>query len=158
MLVKELKEDVSNYLNKFNKYTKEEYLGQEYKRVDKYKPKKIAKLFKQKLIEQKLCCHFCNTDIRDIQSLLKNNVIYPRKRGKYGYSGMHFEIEHLDADKTNNDTKNIVLACYYCNNDKSNTISPKIFKDFFGKQKGLAYRGLMKEKNIKPDDLYWHYL
>ena len=105
-----------------------------------------------------MCCHFCNTDIRDIQSLIKNNIIYPRKRGKYGYSGMHFEIEHLDADKNNNNSKNIVLACYYCNNDKSNTIEPEIFKDFFGKQKGVAYKDLMKKKNIKLTDyLYYHH-
>jgi len=46
---------------------------------------------------------------------------------------MHFEIEHLNADKTNNAESHIVLACYYCNNDKSNTIEPEIFKKFFGK-------------------------
>lgn len=154
----ELKENIGNYLNKFNQYSKKEYLDKEFQRVDKYKSKKIAQLFKDKLKEQKLCCHFCNTDIRVIQSLIHNNVIYPRKRGRYGYSGMHFEIEHLDADKANDTTNNIVLACYYCNNDKSNTIGPEIFKDFFGKQKGVAYKDLMRKKNIKQDELYWHYL
>tara|TARA_Y100000768_G_C23540240_1_gene478905 strand:+ start:65 stop:535 length:471 start_codon:yes stop_codon:yes gene_type:complete len=153
----ELKEGISNYLKRFNKYSKEEYIDLEYKRVNKDKSKN-AELFKKKLAEQKLCCYFCNTDIRDIQSLIKNNLIYPRKRGKYGYSGMHFEIEHLNADKTNNAESNIVLACYYCNNDKSNTIEPEIFKEFFGKQKSVSYKYLMEEKNIKSDVLYWHYL
>ena len=69
---------------------------------------------------------------------------------------MHFEIEHLNADNTNNVESNIVLACYYCNNDKSNTIEPEIFKKFFGKQKGISYKHLMKEKNIKSEVLYWH--
>jgi hypothetical protein len=110
------------------------------------------------MTEQELCCYFCNTDIRDIQSLIKNQIIYPRKRGKHGYSGMHFEIEHLNADKTDNAESNIVLACYYCNNDKSNTIEPEIFKKFFGKQKSISYKDLMLEKNIKSEVLYWHYL
>jgi|TARA_B110000091_G_scaffold80971_1_gene89210 5-methylcytosine-specific restriction endonuclease McrA len=154
----ELKKGISNYLEKFNKYSREEYIDLECKRVDKYKPKKIAKLFKQKLTEQELCCYFCNTDIRDVQSLIKNHLIYPRKRGKYGYSGMHFEIEHLNADKTNNAESNIVLACYYCNNDKSNTIEPEIFKKFFGKQKSISFKDLIEEKNIKSEVLYWHYL
>ena len=51
----ELKKGISNYLEKFNKYSREEYIDLECKRVDKYKPKKIAKLFKQKLTEQELC-------------------------------------------------------------------------------------------------------
>lgn len=154
----ELKKGISNYLKKFNKYSREEYIELECKRVDKYKSKKIAKLFKQKLTEQELCCYFCNTDIRDIQSLIKNHLIYPRKRGKYGYSGMHFEIEHLNADKTNNVESNIVLACYYCNNDKSNTIEPEIFKKFFAQQKSISYKDLIEEKNIKSEVLYWHHL
>ena len=153
-----MKKDIRSYLDLFNKFSKEEYLEKEYKRVDKYKTKKVAKLFKQKLTSQKLCCYFCNTDIRIIQSLIIKNIISPRKRGISGYSGMHFEIEHPDADKTNNDNNNIVLACYYCNNDKSNTISAEIFKEFFGRQKSLAFKNLIEEKNIKSEDLYWHHL
>jgi len=98
----ELKEGISNYLKRFNKYSKEEYIDLEYKRVNKDKSKN-AELFKKKLAEQKLCC-------------------------------------------------------YYCNNDKSNTIEPEIFKEFFGKQKSVSYKYLMEEKNIKSDVLYWHYL
>lgn len=154
----ELKIGISNYLKKFNKYSREEYIDLEVKRVDKYKSKKNAELFKKKLTKQELCCYFCNIDIRDIQSLIKNNIIYPRKRGNHGYSGMHFEIEHLDADKANDNSNNIVLACYYCNNDKSNTIEPEIFKDFFGKRKGEAFKCLIQEKNIKSENLYWHHL
>ena len=64
---------------------------------------------------------------------------------------MHFEIEHLNADKTNNAESHIVLACYYCNNDKSNTIEPEIFKKFFGKQKSISFKDLIEEKisNLK---------
>ena len=70
----ELKKGIINYLKNFHKYSKEEYIDLEVKRVDKYKPKKIAELFKKKLTEQELCCYFCNIDIRDIQSLIKNNL------------------------------------------------------------------------------------
>ena len=37
----ELKKSLSNYLKKFNKYSREEYIDLEFKRVDKYKSKKL---------------------------------------------------------------------------------------------------------------------
>ena len=43
----ELKKGISNYLKKFNKYSKEEYIDLEYKRVDKYKPKKLLSFLRK---------------------------------------------------------------------------------------------------------------
>jgi hypothetical protein len=107
--------------------------------------------------KQSFKCYYCDTDIRSIQKLILNRVIGLRRRGRNGFSGLHLELDHKNADNKDNNSDNLVAACYYCNNDKSNTISDKIFKDFFGPMRGLAFDKLLKENKIVLDDFFRHH-
>lgn len=149
---------IISYLKKFEETdTLDKYLEYESKRIKNLS--KISPLvWINKLVEQEMKCFYCGTDLKIIQSLLLAKVINPRKRGKYGYSGMHFEIDHKNANKHDNSNENIVAACYYCNNDKSNTISHEIFKKYFGKQKSISFLSLIKDKGINIEKLYRHNL
>jgi hypothetical protein len=135
------KEKIDDYLSGFKPIDKEKYLEKELERI---KPKQISAYYKKKFEAKEFKCFYCDIDIRIIQELIYKRIIDPRKRGKKGYSGMHFEIEHKDSDNKNNNECNIEFCCYYCNNDKSNTISAKTFKEYFGKKRGEAFKELYK--------------
>ena len=103
-------------------------------------------------------CYYCNTDIRIIQHLIINKILKPRKRGVYGYSGLHLELEHKNADKKDNSFENLVASCYYCNNDKSNTISSEYFKKYFGPSKNSAFQKMIKDHLPIVSDKFHHNL
>ena len=112
-----------------------------------------------KLIKnQKFKCFYCKTDIRDIQKIILNGIIKMRKRGPDGFSGLHFELDHKNAVNTDNNSENLVAACYYCNNDKSNTISFDVFKNYFGQQRNIAFKKMIKDFNITKDSFFKHHL
>lgn len=87
--------------------------------------------------EQKGCCYYCGTDERLIAEFIdkKKEFIKRPNRGK------HLEVERKDAKSNKYNAKNCVLACYFCNNDKSDIFNEdeyfKYLKDrkaFFTKQ------------------------
>ena len=110
------------------------------------------------IIGQDFKCYYCKTDIRTIQKLILNHLIGLRKRGPSGYSGLHFELDHKNANKLDNSSQNLVAACYYCNNDKSNTISENVFLSYFGPQRKIAFEKLIQDNKLKTDDLFVHHL
>lgn len=110
------------------------------------------------VIGQQFKCYYCNTDIRNIQKLILKRIIKLRKRGAYGYSGLHFELDHKNSNKEDNSSQNLVAACYYCNNDKSNTISEEVFLNYFGPQRKIAFDKLFQDNNFKSNDLFVHNL
>jgi 5-methylcytosine-specific restriction endonuclease McrA len=110
------------------------------------------------LKRQKFKCYYCKTDIRDIQKIILNGIIKMRKRGPDGFSGLHFELDHKNAVNTDNNSENLVAACYYCNNDKSNTITVEVFTKYFGKQRNIAFKKIMKDYNVKKDSFFKHHL
>jgi hypothetical protein len=107
--------------------------------------------------KQSFTCYYCETDIRSIQTLILKGFIGLRKRGKYGFSGMHLELDHKNANKEDNSLQNLVASCYYCNNDKSNTFSDDIFKKYFGTMRYHAFEKLIKENNIHMNDDFRHH-
>jgi hypothetical protein len=107
---------------------------------------------------QSIQCYYCGTDLRIIQQLILNKIIKPRKRGPDNYSGLHFELDHKNANKEDNSKENLVASCYYCNNDKSNTFSSDIFKDYFGPQKKKAFEQLLEAKKVAKTQNYRHNL
>ena len=144
------------YLSNFKAVNSlDEYIQIDVKRISNSK-KYLAENWKQILQIQKCKCHYCDIDIRLLQQLIINGQIGLRKRESYGHSGMHFEIEHLDSNSKNNSRTNLVACCYYCNNDKSNTIDSKIFKEYFGKQKHIAFQKLALDKEVKMSNYYRH--
>jgi hypothetical protein len=108
--------------------------------------------------QQKFTCYYCNTDLRVIQQLILRKIIKPRKRGKYGYSGLHFELDHKNAVNTDNRKENLVASCYYCNNDKSNTFTSEIFKKYFGLNRNKAFYNLFQDNQLKFSDKFHHNL
>ncbi len=107
---------------------------------------------------QSLKCFYCDTDLQLIQRLILENIIKPRKRGPDRYSGLHFELDHKNANKKDNRFENIVASCYYCNNDKSNTFDSAVFKKYFGANKNIAFKQLCIDNNLRPTDKFRHHL
>lgn len=108
--------------------------------------------------KQEFKCYYCMTDIRIIQKLIVSNLIGLRKRGLAGYSGLHFELDHKNAVKEDNNPQNLVAACYYCNNDKSNTFSAEVFLNYFGPQRKVAFDKLIQDNEIETDVFFTHHL
>jgi hypothetical protein len=99
------------------------------------------------------CC-YCDTDIRLIQTLICNKVIGLRKRGLWGYSGLHLELEHKNADNQDNEISNLAAACYYCNNDKSDTISYEVYCKYFGPKRKEIFNHLINAKKLDVSELF----
>lgn len=128
------------------------FIEQEKERVNKLFNKKhkpgftnktdLADWFANKLIEQDFKCKYCETSIFDIRKLIKNKKLKTRKIG-YGERGPVLEI-----DKKINEigyTKgNCVLACYYCNNDKSYILDYDDYKKYFGENRKNFFNALLK--------------
>ena len=150
--------NIDEYLNLAkDQITVDEYLNLERQRMTKLK--KINADEWEKLIQkQNLKCHYCKTDIRVIQQLIIKKIISLRKRGTAGYSGLHFELDHKNADKTDNNKHNLVASCYYCNNDKSNTIDSDTFEKYFGAARGEAFVKLAKARQIEEVTHFHHNL
>ena len=125
----------------------------------RYRPKRMGGAAWVRILrDQNLRCFYCETDLRVIQRLIINGVIKPRKRGPDGLSGIHFELDHKDADKNNNEAANLVACCYYCNNDKSNTIPSGIFKAYFAPCRQQSFMRLCADHGIAHTDKFRHNL
>ena len=128
--------------------TPREYLNSELKRVKKHKSKLVAEEFVKKIEQQKFKCCYCDTDIRLIQALIDKKILKERTIGN-GFRGYNLEVEHIDNSSKNlNKPSNIAAVCYFCNNDKSNNIDHLTFKEYFGKQKGIAFKELAKKEKV----------
>lgn len=137
--------------------TIEQYLQFEKKRVNKLfeiEPMQWVTLLKR----QNLKCYYCETELNVIQQLILKGFIKPRKRGPDSYSGLHFELDHKNCDKKDNCPENIVASCYYCNNDKSNTIDSDTFKKYFGVHKKNSFKFLCQAVQLNSTDKYRHNL
>jgi hypothetical protein len=89
-----------------------------------YKRKKINSDFQSFYdfyiqLEKKKTCEYCNITEREL-SIIKPYT--KRLRGK------KFELERKKPDSDYNDLTNLTLACYWCNNAKTDTFSHEEFK------------------------------
>ena len=67
-------------------------------------------------------CHYCKiTESITDQLWLKYPDLAKRKRGRI------LEIERLEPNKHYSETENLVFACYWCNNAKTDTFSENEF-------------------------------
>lgn len=139
--------------------TLEEYLRFENIRVNEYPSFGIkSSNWIELLIKQSLKCYYCETELLIIQQLIISGLLKPRKRGTGGYSGLHFELDHKNCDKDDNCDENIVASCYYCNNDKSNTISCDTFKKYFGRHRSFAFKELFQDSGLHKSNQFRHHL
>jgi 5-methylcytosine-specific restriction endonuclease McrA len=98
---------------------------------------------------QKGSCYYCETSILLIAELIKEKQLPARKVAGNGFRGSNLEVERLDSHGPY-DRANCVLACYYCNNDKSYTSNADDYRTFFGPARKAYYEMLATKANIQP--------
>ena len=129
----------------------DEYCKKQHLRVSKnYQTKhaafggriELADWYVKKLKEQVYECHYCKTSIHTINELIDSQKLRVRKVRGDGRRGPVLEI---DKQGEKYDKDNCVLACYYCNNDKSYTASKEVYEKYFGKDRQKYFEILRKE-------------
>ena len=93
---------------------------------------------KQQYEAQKGCCYYCGTSEAATAAVMEKK--YPER--KRLNRGMKLEVERKDAKNNKYSSENCVLACYFCNNDKS---------EFFTE---AEYRAYLKDRKGYFDDQY----
>ena len=88
-------------------------------------------------------CHYCHTSILEIRHLLNRGIIDGRRVKAGALRGPNFEIDRKDPNGAYTED-NCVLSCYYCNNDKSNTYSYAIYKNYIGPLRNDMWTSLKK--------------
>ncbi|MCO6495990.1 MAG: hypothetical protein J5I91_09990 [Bacteroidetes bacterium] len=101
-------------------------------------------------IKQKKVCHYCGlTESQSqeivIRGLLTSNRFPQNGKIKQGKSrGMWLEVDRKNPMKPYS-KNNCVLACYFCNNDKSDVFDAEDYKHFF--QNRFEFLKQLLEKN-----------
>lgn len=103
----------------------------------------FSEWFTRQLIKQNLCCYYCETSILTIRSLIDKGLLKTRATG-YGCRGPVLEVDKKE-NNSGYTTGNCVLACYYCNNDKSYTLDAEAYKQFFGSNRKAYFEYIVKE-------------
>ncbi|MFC7772478.1 hypothetical protein [Flavobacterium sp. GCM10027622] len=127
-----------------------EYYEEQRKRVRKiYNGKKhfsynnrdaFANWYVEQLKKYECRCYYCETSIHDIKRLIDAKVLKTRAVRGNGSRGSVLEI-----DKDNIYSKDTcVLACYYCNNDKSYTLEKEDYKIYFGENRKKYFKKLLE--------------
>ena len=91
-------------------------------------PKFYAWYLKQEE-DQHSSCYYCKTEEFKIRELWENDFFKGSKQ--MINRGRHLEIERKDSEVNDYSPENCVLACYFCNNDKSDVISEKDYFRYF---------------------------
>lgn len=95
--------------------------------------------------EQEKRCHYCQLTEQDSQMLVINGTVKSKRfpqngvNGKGTSRGMWLEIDRYDPNGMYSRT-NCVLACYFCNNDKSDVFHGDAYKEFVKDRKGFLTR------------------
>jgi len=71
-------------------------------------------------IVQKRFCYYCKTKEQDLEKIFGNGILSSKRGSRRGQS---LEIERRNAKNNEYSEENCVLACYFCNNHKSDIIS-----------------------------------
>lgn len=72
--------------------------------------------------KQKRVCYYCGTEETVLAELFNEKVLSSKR-----FRGRSLELERLDSKGNKYNEKNCVLACYFCNNHKSDIISDEDF-------------------------------
>jgi hypothetical protein len=84
--------------------------------------------YKTQLAKQNNSCYYCEVNQDDIILLIGRGII---KSKRFNKRGNNLEIDRKDTRLYSKE--NCVLACYFCNNHKSDIINSDDFKKHFGK-------------------------
>lgn len=95
--------------------------------------------------ENKACC-YCGVTSETLKKVWENGWRTKRRRGRA------LEVERIDTSNDNNkyNKSNCKLACYFCNNHKSDVISQEHYDEFFAKpmREYLEKISKMKKNNL----------
>jgi len=136
--------------------TKEEFIVKEQVRIRRRHQAKhnemgdretFANWYIEQLLKQNLECFYCSTSIIDINLLIDRGKLKVRNVRGDGVRGRVLEIDKMENEK-GYCADNCVLACYYCNNDKSYTLDSKTYKEHFGFNRHRYHQLLLSK--IKP--------
>lgn len=100
----------------------------------------FADWYVQQLKKNECECYYCETSIHDINKLIEAKLLKTRAvRGNSSRGSV------LEIDKDNTYSKETcVLACYYCNNDKSYTLDKEQYKKHFGENRKKYFKKLLE--------------
>ncbi|MCL1972664.1 MAG: hypothetical protein FWG57_06725 [Endomicrobia bacterium] len=107
--------------------------------------------YKQQYEKQEKKCHYCEMQETDIETIVMEGMLKSKRfpqNGKIsqGHSrGVNLEIDRKKSNK-NYSKENCVLACYFCNNDKSDVFDEEKYKDFVKDRKGFLEKLLFQSK------------
>jgi hypothetical protein len=107
-------------------------------------------------------CHYCNLTAQESQKIVKTGLLKSKRFPQHGIvgrgtsRGMWMEIDRYDP-KGNYEIGNIVPACYFCNNDKSDVFTgdqyKKFIKDRIGFLRNLFNSGVEEiDKSFSPKE------
>lgn len=133
---------------------KETYVEKQRKRISKRSIKKyqpgfssteaLSTWYCNQLEKQDFKCEYCEISIFDLSELINQGKLKTRKSGK-GYRGPVLEIDKKINDQGYS-PENCVLACYYCNNDKSYIFDDKDYKNFLAKSHKVYFEHLLNRR------------
>lgn len=90
--------------------------------------------------KQDKVCFYCGTSEDMLRALFEKELSTKRKRGK------SLELERRDSTSNQYSPENCVLACYFCNNHKSDIISEEDHIKYFAKPIGQYLEDKYKNK------------
>lgn len=84
--------------------------------------------FEAQYLGVKNCCHYCQITQQEINQLWEIEKTKGKDLTKRG-RGRKLELERMAPNTEYSDLKNLVFACYWCNNAKTDTFTSEEFKE-----------------------------
>lgn len=94
---------------------------------------------------QKGECFYCHTHESTIRTLFDKNIISSVRQLN---RGQHLEVERKDGKNKLYNAANCVLACYFCNNDKSDIFSERDYLLYLKDRKSYFVNKLDKMNDL----------
>lgn len=85
----------------------------------------------QQYEKQKSCCYYCKTEESILAELFEKKYTSVKRPNR----GKHLEVERRDSISNKYTKDNCVLACYFCNNDKSDIFTESEYFEYLKERK-----------------------
>jgi len=89
-------------------------------------------------------CYYCGSDEFKIRHLVEKKIFGDSKQ--MINRGRHLEIERKNSKNNDYSPLNCVLACYFCNNDKSDVITEDDYFKYFVNEKPSSRKRYVDDK------------
>ena len=99
--------------------------------------------------KQEKKCEYCKIKEEDVRYIVLNGILKSKRFPENGQlkqgkaRGYYLEVDRKDSDE-NYSAENCVLACYFCNNDKSDVFDFSAYKKFFQNRKQFLLQQIIK--------------